>query len=76
MSIVFLVFHPQLLYLDKREPLTRQIISPAPPIWFGEEVTLGEYVAEQILDSRVDKQKQNLFIGDKGNLMYKTKITG
>lgn len=49
MSGIFPVFYPWLLHLDKSNPLPGQIIPPPPPIWFDEEVGLGEYIAEDIL---------------------------
>ncbi len=59
MSSISLVFHPWLLHLDKSDPSPGQIIPPSSPIWFDEEIGLGEYVAEEILDSRMDKRRKD-----------------
>lgn len=76
MSVVFLVFHLQLLCFDKKEALTKQIILLPLFIWFGKEVALRKYIAEEILDLRVNKQKQNLFPKNKENLMHWIKFMG
>ena len=76
MSGIFPVFYPWLLHLDKSDPLPRQIIPPLPPIWFDKEVSLGEYITREILDSRIDKRKKDLVSSKKGWLIYKIKFTG
>ncbi len=57
-----------ILYLGKLFP-------PPPPIWFDEDIGLGEYVAEEILDSRIDKRRKDPVSGKRGCLMYKIKFT-
>lgn len=37
---------------------------------------LGEYVAEEILDSRIDKMRKDYVSGKKRSLMYKIKFIG
>ena len=59
MSSIFPVFHPWLLHLNKSDPLPGQIIPLPSPIWFDEDIGLGEYVAEEILDSRMDKRRKD-----------------
>ena len=74
MSGIFPVFHPWLLHLDNSEPLPGQRIEPPPPVHIDES---GEdYDAEEILDSRIDKRKNDPYTGSKGCLMYKIKYTG
>ncbi len=74
MSRIFLIFHPWLLHLDKNDSLPGQILPPPPPIWFDEDIGLGEYVAVEILDSRIDKRRKDLVSGKRGCLMYKIKF--
>lgn len=76
MSSIFPVFHPWLLHLDKSDHLLGQIIPLPTPIWFDEDIGLGEYVAEEILDSRIDRRRKNPVSRKKGCLMYKIKFTG
>ena len=61
--------------LDKRDILTLQIILLPTPIWFDEEVGLGECIAEVIPHSRIEKRKKDLVTGEKGCLMYRIKFT-
>ena len=71
---VYPVFHPQLLYLDDNNPLPGQYEPSPPPINVDEE---GEdYEAEEILDSRINKRRNNPLIGKKGCLVYKVKYKG
>ena len=76
MSSIFPVFHLCLLHLDKSDPLPGQIISPPSPISFDEDIGLGEYIAEEILDSRIDKRRKDLISRKRGCLMYKIKFMG
>ena len=69
MSSIFPVFYSWLVHFYKIDPLPRQIILPPPPIWFDEDISLGEYVAEEILDSRIDKRRKNPVSGRKRCLM-------
>ena len=70
------MFHPWLLHLDKSDLLPGQIILPSPPIWFDKENSLREYIAEEILDSRIDKRKKDSISSKKRCLIYKIKFTG
>ena len=62
--------------LDKSDLLPVQIILPPAPIWFDEEVGLGEYIAEVIPHSRIEKRKKDPVTGEKGCSMYRIKFTG
>ena len=68
------VFHPWLLYLDDDNPLPGQYEPPPPPVNVDEE---GEdHEAEEILDSRIDKRRNDPLTGKKGCLVYKVKYKG
>ena len=72
---IFPVFHPWLFHFDKSDPLPGQIILLLSPIWFDKKVGLGEYITEEILDSKIDKRRKDLLSGKKGYLIYKIKFT-
>lgn len=72
---IFPVFYLWLLYLDKNDFFLGQIIFPLPPIWFDEDIGLKKYVAEEILNSRINKRKKNPVNRKKRCLIYKIKFT-
>ena len=76
MSSIFPVFHSWLLHLDKSDPLLGQIIPPPPLIRFDKEVGLGEYIAEKIVDLRIDKRRKDPVSGKRECLINKIKFTG
>lgn len=59
MNDIFLVFHLWLLHFDKSDPLPGQIILPLLLIWFDKKVGLGEYIAKEILNLRINKRKKD-----------------
>ena len=58
-SSIFPVFYLWLIHLNNSNLLSRQIISPLPPIWFDKDISLGEYIVEEILDLRINKKKKD-----------------
>ena len=75
MEGIFPVFHPWLLHLDNSDPLPGQRIDPPPPVMIDEE---GEehWDVQEVLDSRVDRRKNDPLTGKRGCLMYKVRYTG
>lgn len=75
MEGIFPVFHPWLLHLDNSEPLQGQRIPPPPPVMIDQE---GEehWGVQEILDSRIDKRRNDPLTGKRGCLMYKIRYTG
>ena len=66
---MFPVFHPWLLHLDNRRPLPGQGRPPPAPIKVDEH---GEkWGAEEVVDSKVDKRRNDLLINKKGYLIYR-----
>ena len=76
MKGLFPVFHPWLLHLDNSDPLPGQVEPPPPPITVDAETETGEYYAEEILDSKMDKRRKDPLTGKKGCLMYKIRYSG
>ena len=75
-SSIFPVFYPWLFYLDKSNLLSRQITLLPSSIWFNKDIGLEKYVAEEILNLRIDKRMKNPVSGKRRYLMYKIKFMG
>lgn len=75
-NTIFLVFYPWFFYLDKSDPLPRQIILPPTLIWFDENISLGKYVAKKIFNLRINKRRKDLINRKKECLIYKIKFIG
>ena len=75
MEGIFPVFHPWLLHLDNSAPLQGQRIPPPPPVMIDQE---GEehWGVQEILDSKIDRRRNDPLTGRKGCLMYKIRYTG
>ena len=71
---IFPVFHPWLLHLDNSDPLPGQQEPPPPPVHVDEGY--AHYVAEEIIDSKIDKRRNDPVTGQRGCLMYKIKYKG
>ena len=74
MQGVFPVFHPWLLHLDDSNPMPGQADSEPDPVATDERG--DEYSVDEILNSRIDKRKNDPATNQKGCLRYQIKWTG
>ena len=74
MSGVFPVFHPWLLHLDNSDPMPGQEDDEPDPV--ARDVDGDEYSVDEILNSRVDRRKNDPATGQRGCLQYQIKWTG
>ena len=75
MTGLFPVFHPWLLHLDKHTPLPGQVDPIEDPINVDEDQGRGDYVAQEVVDSRIDRRRRDPATGQKGCLVYRIKYT-
>lgn len=71
---VYPIFHLVLLHYNNQDPLPGQIIKPPPPVFINEKG--GDYDALEVVNSRINKRRNNLVLGTKGYLIYKVKYIG
>ena len=71
---IYLIFHLVLLYYDNQDPLPGQIIKLLPPVFINKKKR--DYNTLEIINSRINKRRNNLVLGIKKYLIYKVKYIG
>ena len=71
---VYPVFYLVLLYYDNQDPLPGQIIELLPLVFINKEG--GDYDTLEVVNSRINKRRNNPVLRTKGCLIYKVKYIG